>query len=50
MLATMPTAHDAAAALLASVLSANGRIEARQAAERDRLRACRTLGIERERL
>ena len=48
MLATMPTACDAAASLLALVVSANGRIDAREVAELDRLRAYRRLGIQRE--
>lgn len=48
MLATMPTACDAAASLLAIVVSANGRIDAREVAELDRLRAYRRLGIQRE--
>jgi len=48
MLATKPTACDAAASLLAIVVSANGRIDAREVAELDRLGAYRQLGIERE--
>ncbi len=48
MLATVPTACDAAASLLAIVVSANGRIDAREVAELDRLRAYRRLGIERK--
>jgi len=48
MLASVPTACDAAASLLAIVVSANGRIDAREMAELDRLRAYRRLGIERE--
>lgn len=48
MLVTMPMACDAAASLLAIVVSANGRIDAREVAELDRLRAYRRLGIQRE--
>lgn len=48
MLATMPTACDAAASLLAIVVSANGRIDAREVAELDRLHAYRRLGVQRE--
>jgi hypothetical protein len=49
MLATTPTARDAAASLLAIVVSANGRIDSREVAELDRLRAYRRVGIERQR-
>lgn len=48
MLATVPTGCDAAASLVAIVVSANGRIDAREVAELDRLHAFRRLGIERE--
>lgn len=48
MLATLPTACDAAASLVAIVVSANGRIDAREVAELDRLHAYGRLGIERE--
>jgi uncharacterized tellurite resistance protein B-like protein len=41
-------AGDAAASLLAIVLSANGRIDARELAELDRLRAYERVGIARE--
>lgn len=48
MLATLPTACDAAASLVAIVVSANGRIDAREVAELDRLHAYGRLGIERK--
>jgi hypothetical protein len=47
MRVTLPTACDAAASLLAIVVSANGRIDAREVAELDRLRAYRRLGVRR---
>lgn len=48
MLATVSTACEAAASLVAIVVSANGRIDAREVAELDRLRAYVRLGIERK--
>jgi hypothetical protein len=48
MPSTVPTACDAAASLLAIVVSANGRIDIREVAELDRLRAYRRLGVQRE--
>jgi hypothetical protein len=48
MLATLTTACDAAASLVAIVVSANGRIDAREVAELDRLHAFGRMGIERE--
>lgn len=48
MLATLPAASNAAATLLAIVVSANGRIDAREVAELDRLRAWSRLDIARD--
>lgn len=48
MAATTQTGCDATASLVAIVVSASGRIEAREVAKRDRLHADGRLGIERE--
>lgn len=48
MSATPTADRDAAASLLALVVSANGRIDPRELAELDRLQACQRLGISRE--
>ncbi|MEJ8838390.1 hypothetical protein [Ramlibacter sp. AN1133] len=47
MPSTVPPASEAAASLLAIVVSANGRVDPREVAELDRLRAFRRLGIRR---
>lgn len=49
MPSTVSPAVDAAASLLSIVVSANGRIDPREVAELDRLRAYDRLGIRRER-
>jgi uncharacterized tellurite resistance protein B-like protein len=48
MASTLPAAREAAASLLSIVVSANGRIDPREVAELDRLRAYERLGIRRE--
>lgn len=48
MLANLASHQDASASLLAVVVSANGRIDPRELAELDRLRACERLGISRD--
>jgi hypothetical protein len=47
MPSTVPAAVDAAASLLSIVVSANGRIDPRELAELDRLRAFERLGVSR---
>lgn len=48
MSSTLPSSQEAAASLLAIVVSANGRIDPRELAELDRLRAYDRLGVSRE--
>lgn len=48
MTSTVPAAREAAASLLAIAMSANGRIDPREVAELDRLRAYGRLGVRRE--